>query len=182
MAHPRTLLREAVVAQLTDATAAGSRVYDTQIDPHRKGSLPAISVYTLSEPVEPDAANTAPRELTRVPNVEIAGWVSGGDGSAVARAMDNLAGEIEAAMDADRYFAGTAGESVLEGTEMEIRAENGRSDPLIGIVVLTYSVTYRTIPAVALDDFLRVKATHRVVGGVSDTVPASDEFTVQEAP
>ncbi len=185
MAHPRKLIRHALVALLTNATAAGARVQGTRVEPHKKSQLPAISVYTLREPVDQDAsANTAPRELTRDVKVEITGWVAHSDALPVDDAMDDLAEQIEAVMDADPYLGGTAGESVLESTEMQVVEDDGRSDPLVGIVTLTYSVTYRTSPAAPanLDDFITVDATHKIAGGVADTVPAIDQFTVQETP
>jgi hypothetical protein len=183
MAHPRTLVREAVVAALTNATAAGTRVTDTRVEAHKKHELPAISVYTLREPVRPDSDPTAPRELTRDVKVEIAGWVAHTAALPAARALDNLALEIETVMDANRYLSGAAGESILEDTEIQIVDDSG-ADPLIGIITLTYSVTYRTAPSESvLVDFLRAKATYQLTGGVPDTVPAIDgPFDVQEAP
>lgn len=183
MAHPRTELRQAVIALLVNAnTAAGARVEDTRVDPIGNAKLPLITVYTLSEPVDVAAsAQAAPRELKRDVQIEIAGFVAHSDAVPVATAMDNLAAQIEAAMDADPYLSGKAGDSMLEDTELEVRAENGRSDPLIGIVTLTYSATYRTQPGAvtATDDLLRVKATHKIVDAVDENA-ANDEFVVQE--
>lgn len=182
MAHPRKLVRDAVTALLTNATAAATRVFPTRIEPIRKSSLPAIAVYTLSEDVTPDTANTSPRELLRVVKVEIAGFVAHSEAIPVDDAMDALAEEIEAAMDGDRYLAGAAGDSVLESTALQVREDDGHSDPLLGIVTLTYAVEYRTSPiAGPLDDFLTATSAEQVVGGIpADTVPASDAFTVQE--
>lgn len=180
MAHPRKLIRHAIVGLLTNATSAGTRVSATRVDPHKKTELPALSVYTLSEPVDPASAITSPRELTREVKVEIAGWVAHSQALPVDDAMDDLAEQIELAMDADPYILGTAGDSVLENTEMTVEA----GDPLVGIVTLTYSVTYRTFvdQTVATDDFLRAGVTTKVVGGVADTAPLSDLVTVQEPP
>jgi hypothetical protein len=182
MAHPRKEIRHAVVALLTNATAADARVQGTRVEPHKKSQLPAISVYTLREPVDQDAsAGTAPLELTRDVKVEITGWVAHSDELPVDDAMDDLAEEIEAAMDADRYLGGKAGDSILEETVMQVLEEDGRSDPLIGIVTLTYSVTYRTSPAAPsdLEDFLSVDAKHRIAGAV-EANQARDQFVVQE--
>ncbi len=183
MPHPRTLVREAVVAALTGATAAGARVTDTKVEPHKRGELPAISVYTMREPVRPDSELTAPREITRDVKVEITAWVANSAALPVARGMDDIALEIETVMQANQYLSGAAGDSVLEDTEMQILEED-RADPLVGCITLTYSVEYRTQPFdTVLDDFLRAKATHSVVGGVATTVPAVDgPFNVQVAP
>lgn len=186
MAHPRKLIRLAIVAQLIAAnTAAGSRVYPDRVDPHKSGATPAICVYTLSEPVDQAASNAQPRQLKRELQVEVAGYVTGVDEEHVVDALDDLAEEIEKAIDTDPRFGGKANEAMLEDTVVEVRAENGRSDPLVGIIVLTYTVTYRTdsfAAPVELDEFLRVKATHKFVGTQSegeDANAAVDKFTVQ---
>lgn len=183
MAHPRKVIRHAVRDLLVGVTAAGARVTATRVEPHRKGELPAISVYTLREPVEEASVTTAPRELTRDVKVEITGWVAHSDAVPVDDAMDDLAEQIEAAMDADRFVGDLAAESVLEGTEMQVLDEGG-ADPLVGVIKLTYSVTYRTSPADPADpdDLISVGTTHELVGGVADTVPAENLTTVQEAP
>lgn len=182
MPHPRQLARDAVVALLTNATAAGARVSSTRVEPYRDNELPAISVYTLHEIIRDGADTASPRELTRDVKLEIAGWVRRRADYPVDVAMDDLALQIETAMDTDRYLGGAAGESVLEGTEMDPDPQGG--DPLVAVITLTYSVTYRTSPSdSALDDFLRAKATHQLADGLPDTVPASDgPFDVQETP
>lgn len=180
MAHPRKLIRHAVVAVLTNATAAGARVQGTRIEPHKRSQLPAISVYTLREPIA--ASNgAAPAEITRDLKLEVVGWVAHSDALSVDDAMDDLAEQIEAAMEVDPYFGMLAGDSALEDTTMQVLEDDGRSDPMIGIVTLTYSVTYRTSPAAPanLDEFLSVEATHDLVGGAADTVPAIDDFLMR---
>lgn len=179
MAHQRELIRYAAIAALTGATAAGARVYNTRVDPHRKGALPALSVYTLGE--ESADTGSAPRELARATRMEVAGWVAGVDSGEVADAMDALAVEIEAAMDADPYLGGAASDSVLEGTTIEIREDDGRSSPLIGIITLTYSVSYYTSPtARELDDFLRAGVVHKFNDISEDDAPR-DSFYVSES-
>lgn len=182
MAHQRKLVRQAVVALLTNATSAGARVFDTRRAPHKRSLLPAIVVYTLREPDVVESGE-APRELERVVRAEIAGYVADTEAVPLGDAMDDLAEQIEAVMDANRYLGGAAAESVLESTEMMVPTEDDRSDPPVGIVVLTYAVTYRTEPTVGpLDDFITVHTDHEVVSAVTDTPPASDRFTVQEVP
>lgn len=182
MAHSRKLIRHAVVALLTGATAAGARVRATRAQPNRKSQLPAIGVYTLRESVREDSPETVPREITRDVKVMIEGWVADSAAVPFDDAMDDLAEQIEAAFDADRYLGGEAADSVLELTEMDFDSDG---DPVLGIVTLTYSVAYRTEPTTAaLDDFLRAKATHQLADGLpDDTIPAADgPFTVQEIP
>lgn len=175
MAHPRKIIRHAVVALLTGVTAAGDRVFSTRVEPLKKRPLPSLSVYALGEPVRDGGSNTAPRELTRDVRVEIAGWVAHSDSLSVDDAMDDLAEQIEAAMDADPYLAGAAGDSILESTEMEVSNDGDR---LIGIVALTYSVTYYTSPAAPanLDDFERAGVTIALptIADANIDVPATD--------
>jgi len=182
MAHQRSLIRSAVAALLVNAnTSAGARVSATRVEPHQGRGLPAISVYTLSESLNDDLSRlSAPRELTRDLKLEIAAWVAHSDAFPVDDAMDAMAEQIEAVMSADRWLSGTAAESIYESTEMQVVEDDGHSDPLVGIVTLTYSVTYRTVPAVAaLNDFVTVDVIEKIAGGVSDTVPAEDQFTVR---
>ena len=194
MAHQRTLIRQAAIATLIAAnTAAGSRVEDSRIDAHKKGELPAITVFTLGdEEVDMDlSAQSAPRELTRKLELLIVGFVAHTDAVPAALAMDNLAAQIEAALDIDRYISGalppltsgTAAESILASTSTDIREGDGRSDPLVGIVTLTYEVTYRTDAATTgtLVDLGAVDVKFPLPGASPDTPIAEDTFTVQES-
>lgn len=184
MAHQRKLIRKAVADLLVAAnTAAGSRVKTTRVDPLTELELPSISVYTLGEDVDPDSANTAPIELTRKLKLEVTGFVMHTDALSADDAMDDLAEQIEAAMAADYYIGSNVVDQLLESTEMQV-VEGGSSDPLVGVVTLTYAMTYRTYPvevaAVATDDFLRGDAKYQVTGGVADTPIVEDTFNVQE--
>lgn len=182
MAHQRKLIRKSLVALLASAnTAAGTRVQGTRVEPHRRTQLPALSVYTLREPVRETSAGTTPRELTRDLKIEIAGWVAHTEALPVDDAMDDLAEQVERAIDASPYLGGVVADIVLESTDMEVIEDDGRSDPMVGIVTLTYSATYYTEPAAGtVDDLLTVGSTIKPVGGVADTPTISDVITVQE--
>ena len=181
MAHQRKLIRQWLATQLAAAgTNAGARVTSTRIEPNKGTQLPAISVYTLGD--ETDLGNseqTAPRELKRSINLEIAMFVGGRDSLPADDQVDDLCEQVEAFMDANRWLGGHASNSILTGTVVEIAAVDGRSDPIVGIAVLSYSITYRTSPAAAsnLDNLNTVDAKQTPVGGVADTVPVEDKFT-----
>ena len=181
MAHPRKLVRHAVVARLVNATAANDRVQGTRVEPHRKAPLPAISVYTLNDDVDEEVSSDA--EDTHELQLEITGWVAHSDAIPVDDAMDDLAEQIEAVIANDPYLGGASGETRLRNTRMQVVEDNGRSDPMIGIVALTYAVTYRTdrVAQPPLDDFLSVDAKHRIVGAV-EANQGRDIFVVQETP
>jgi hypothetical protein len=154
------------------------------VEPHRGVKLPAISVYTLSESVDPSVSST--REIVRQVRLEVVGWVTHSETLAVDDAMDDLAEQIETAMEIDPHFAVNGEASVemsrLADTSMQILEEDGRSSPLVGIVTLTYEMTYRTERAAptGLDDLLTVGSTNQIVGGVASTAPVTDVITVQE--
>lgn len=179
MAHARTLIRQAVKAQLLGKTAAVAEVYTTREVPWARSKLPGIAIYALSEPVDPESRSTAPRELTRNLRLIIEGAVEAK--ADVDDAMDALALEIERAIDADETFGGTAGDSVLANTEMGVTVEGNRP---VGTVILSYDVTYRTpVPApadVILDDF-KIAETKISLGGTQAPADQSgDHIVVQE--
>lgn len=181
MAHPRKLIRVAVVALLVAArTAAGSRVNPTRVEPHKKSQLPAIGVYTLSDSV--DEANSTATEAKHELELEVVAWVGHTDSAPADDAMDDIAEQIENAMRSDPFLGGKAAHEVtFKGTAMEIVEDDGRSDPTVGIVVLTYSVKYfSTIVADAPTDIFRTaKVTDKLTGGVPDTAPSIDQYTVR---
>lgn len=179
--HQRKLIRHAVTAALVGSTAAGARVQATRVEPRRPSEIPAIGVYTATEETDPDDVSTAPRELLRQLKLDVVGWVLDSSAVPVDDAMDDLAEQIEIAMELDPYFGSTVSESILVATDMQVIAEDG-NDPMIGVVRLTYSVTYRTSPVVgALDDFLRAGVTTRIVGADADNA-VSDLVELQPAP
>lgn len=182
MAHPRKLIRHAMVDLLKAAnTAVGVRVFPTRVEPYKTSLLPAISVYTLADASE-DGAQTSTTEPHEV-DVEVAAWVAHSDANPADDAMDDLAEQIEKAVHRDPRLGGKAYEEVrLRGTVMELAAVDGRSDPNVGIAVLTFSVRYLSdlTQGEATDDFVTAHAETELVGGVDDTEPAQDTFPVQE--
>ena len=178
MAHQRKIIREAVAAQLVGKTGAAARVFETRLVPYRRLELPALAVYTKSESVDPASADTSPRELRRNLQLVVEGAVKLGED--VDDALDQLALEVERAMDADRYFGGAAGESVLTSTDTGISEEGDRP---IGILILTYAVTYRTdSPAAAdlepLPDFTTADVKTDLSGTTAPGNQAEDRIAV----
>lgn len=175
--HQRQVIRHVVRALLFGNTAADERVVASRMLPYRKNELPAISVYTVEETVDKESASTAPREYTRDLKLEIAGWVAPGPN--VDDDMDALALEIETLVELDPYFGGAVGDSILESTALAIR---GEGDQLMGLVTLTYAVTYRTLAPEAptlVDDFLRVDSKQKLANLGPDDDVAEDTFNVR---
>lgn len=178
MAHQRKLIRHAVRDLLLAAnTAAEDRVETTRVTTYRKGDLPAISVYTIDEAVDPKSKTTAPRELTRDLKLHIEAWVAPGDDA--DDRMDDLAEQIEAVMDFNWKLSDTAADSILESCTMSVRPDG---DAYQGLLTLIYAVTYRTNAPEAptgLDDFLRVDAKFPTPTPATDANTAEDLFNVR---
>ena len=149
MKHPRTLIREAVAAQLSanlqkvDPRITASRISIHRSTPLFAGKLPAVLIYTRDERIE-DQPNADPglryRKLEL--SVEI---VASGD--AAAEEADVLAQAVEAILDADETLG-----LLVEGTRL-MRTEvdqGGEGDTPVLAARLTFEVSYWTKPA--LDD------------------------------
>jgi hypothetical protein len=184
--HQRQLIRTAVVGMLANRTSAGGNVKPTTVrryNAKRPGELPAIAVYTMTEDSDRDSATTAPRELARELEIEIAA-------AAICPAddpgapLDALAQEIEAVIDADPYLGRTVGNLGALLVSSGVSFPDVDADPLIGIITLTYSATYYTSPApqTNLDDFLRADVTTRIVGATDDNALHDEIVLQQEAP
>lgn len=162
--HQRHLIRHALTDRLRNRTVAEERVEATRMVPWRAKDLPGIAVYALVEPVDPESASTAPRELTRYLRLAVelaiqAGTVSQTD-VRIDDALDAGALEIEKVIAEDDTLGGTVGDIILENTEIDIPEPRG--EQLIGIVRLTYRATYRTLAHGAADnlDVLATVDTH----------------------
>lgn len=140
MSHERKAIRNAVVAALTGATDAGANVFKTRLAPMRVADLPAINVYVDSERrVEDDAELSEPRKLARICTLAIEAWARVDDD--VDDTLEDLAFQIETAMDADRWFGTEVENSVYSSSEFAYQI-NG--DKPMGCVHIEYDMTYRT--------------------------------------
>lgn len=179
MAHQRQLIREAVRAQLLGKTAAADRVYETRTVPWRTVELPAISIYTLDETIDPDSRQTAPRELTRQLRLQVLGVVR--VGANVDDQLDALAEEVERAIDADPNFAGTAFDSILQSVQLAVDIQGDRP---VGELQMVYAVTYNTDAPKAADitpplvDFGRAHITTDLGGTTHADDQAVDDVVV----
>lgn len=177
MAHQRQLIRAAVVTALTNATAAGARVLATRSAPWGRTELPGIAVYTSSESVDPESINTAPRELTRT--VELIIEATSEATADVDDALDALSVSVERAMNRDVTLGGVCGDMVLSSSDLEVY---GEGKTLIGLLRLTYDVTYRTnVPEVedtAFDDFTTADTLFNLGGAQEVGNQAEDLVTL----
>jgi hypothetical protein len=168
MAHGRKEIRDAVAQLLTDAdTAAEERVFKSRSVPLGRLQLPALTVYTLEETVDPESAQTAPRDLRRNLALVIEGAV---EGATADDDMDALALEVETALHADPTFGGLATDSLLESTTLDVKPEG---EKLVGILSMVYAVVYHSsAPVEAEADDLDTVVVHT---NLSDSVHEDDQ-------
>lgn len=169
MPHPRQEIREGVAAAIVAAsTGAGSRVYTSRIDPLRRDqTYPCVCVYVLSENVDDDAQLEYPRRYNRRAEILIEAWISTSsptEDDDIADDIDDLALEIEAALDADPTYGGKAEDSWLSETVIEFGNEGAKS---IGFAGIIYTALYRTdvVDAAPADDLDQVVTTYDVDAG-----------------
>jgi hypothetical protein len=134
MSHQRTEIRNAVVALLTGATAAGTRVFGKRNAPHWEIGYPCILVYGREEAARSSGNVPAPSE--RNWRLLIDAFVAGDD---LDTAMDDLSLEIENKIKSDPTLGRRVLSLNLIGTEQE-DGSNGHIP--IGGSRLTYEVTY----------------------------------------
>lgn len=179
MPHPRTLIRQAAVAQLLAAnTAAGTRVEATREIPRRRAEGTSLGVYTPEESIVSTETRTAPREHTRSLQLVVEGIVQGASG--VDDALDALALEVEDAFDADDTLGGTAAESALVSTDLETMEDGART---AGLIRLTYAVTYYSFApreVAAPDAFLLANVKHDLNGTTHPADQAEDNVEPEQ--
>jgi hypothetical protein len=173
MPHQRQVIRQAVRDLLVAAdTGAADRVYGSRKLPWRNLDLPVLNVLTPDE--ESDDQGTAPRELTRKLTLVIEGWVTANE--YVDDAMDALAYQVEQAMHADPDLGDAAVDLVLVSTDTQVGIEGDRQ---MGLVELTYLVTYRTLAPEPendddMDDFDTAVTDYDENGVARDVVEVSE--------
>lgn len=174
MAHPRKLIRLAAVSALKLAnTSAGQRVIPSKMVPWRDIELPAIGVYILDELVDEESADSAPRKLLRTADLTIIGAVKAGVG--VDNALDDLAEQIEQAIEVDPMLAGTAEDCFLRQTEIGI-PEEGTSER--GMIRLVYRASYwrYSTPSGTAVDFKTAVVNYNPEGVVAPADQAVDRL------
>ena len=147
MNHPRSIIKNSIINQLNGKTDAEDRVYGNRAKPLFDQFLPAILVYAkeeniLEERFETDGFGPLKREL----EIAIEAVILGGDD--FDQKLDNLASQIENALDGFEFETRKSDILKLKSTEIDSSIEGSK---IYGAVRLTYSVTYLT--AVKQPDF-----------------------------
>lgn len=137
MAHRRKQIRDRLKAVLTGLPQTGANVFASRMYPLNAAKLPGLLIYTDEEASEPGATG---RSLDRIVSAKIQGYVKPNAG-AVDDGLDDIAEDVETAIEADPKLGGLALFTVLESSTMEFDAE---SDKPVGIITMTYQIHYRT--------------------------------------
>jgi hypothetical protein len=139
MTHPRKLIRNAMVARLTDATVAGPRVYAGRPAPLEEQDLPAIVVHTR----EPEDVETYPASgwngFTRRKCIALVEcYLQSFDD--VDDDLDDFADQVEAMFESWEMPGFESGEIRLATTNSEVEWDGSLST---GCIKLRYEVIYR---------------------------------------
>jgi hypothetical protein len=136
--HVRQQIREQVGTTLTGLTTTGSNVFQSRVYPLAASNLPGLLIYTLVETSDLDAMGSS-QDLMRNLSLAIEGYAKAS--ANLDDTLDTIAKEVETALAADTKLNGLAKNCHLSGTEIQL---NGDGDQPIGVVAMTFSVTYRT--------------------------------------
>jgi len=139
MTHPRKLIRNAMVARLIDATAAGPRVYAGRPAPLEEQDLPAIVVHTREpEDVETYSASGFGGFTRRKCIAMIECYLQSYED--VDDALDDFADQVEGRFNSFDMPGFESGEIRLASTNSEVEWEGGLST---GCAKLRYEIIYR---------------------------------------
>ena len=136
MAHKRQSIRERVASTLIGLTTTGSNVFQSRVYPIENTKLPCLLIYTREETSEPLTTNP-PRAIEKVLSLVVEGYVKANTN--FDDTIDTICEEVEEALFTDRLINDLALDSFLINTDISY---NGEGDNPLGIVVMTFQITY----------------------------------------
>lgn len=140
MSHKRQIIRDAIINQLKDKTDVRNNIYGNRAKPLFDQFLPAILVYSKQENILEDQFNIdGYTPLKRDLEIAIEAVILGGD--EFDQKLDNIAEQIESALDGFEIETRKADLIKLKSTEIDYSIEGSK---IYGAVRLTYSVIYRS--------------------------------------
>ena len=134
--HIRQQIRERVGTTLTGLTTTGSNVFQSRVYPIENTKLPCLLIYTREETSEPMTTNP-PRAIEKVLSLVVEGYVKANTN--FDDTIDTICEEVEEALFTDRLINDLALDSFLINTDISY---NGEGDNPLGIVVMTFQITY----------------------------------------
>jgi hypothetical protein len=139
--HPRSIIRNSIINELSGKTDAEDRVYGNRAKPLFDQFLPAILIYAKDENIlENQFESNGFSPLKRELEIAIEAVILGDDN--FDENLDQIASQIEGALDGFEIESRKSDILKLKSTEIDSSIEGSR---IYGAVRLTYSVTYRTV-------------------------------------
>ncbi len=136
MAHKRQQIRERVATTLTGLSTTGSNVFQSRVYPIENTKLPCLLIYTREETSEPLTTNP-PRAIEKILSLVVEAYVKAN--ANYDDTIDTITEEVEEALYGDRLINNLALDSFLVNTDISY---NGEGDNPLGIVVMTFQITY----------------------------------------
>lgn len=137
MSHVRQQIRIAIEARLTGLATTGARVHLSRI--YTVADVPALLIYASDEESELDTSGR-PAKLRRFLDIQIQGLAGTAD-SSLDDTLDEIAKEVEVAVNSDTTFGGQVQRARLTQTEFSLV---GDGEKQFGSVRLNYRMQYRT--------------------------------------
>lgn len=138
MSHVRQQIREAAATTVTGLAVTGSNVFPSRVYPH--DVVPSLSVYTLTDTVDADQSVLGAVGYKQVRELELVIEARSKLTANVDNQLDDIAADVEIAMQSDVTLGGLCEWLELTDTAIELEAE---SENPAGLARLTYSVIYR---------------------------------------
>ncbi len=135
--HIRQRIREAAEARLTGLATTGPRVFKHYYA-LGEGDYPALRITTWNE-ASTRYGDAECGGLVRSIDLLVEAWAAGGD--ELEDALDQIAAEVEVAIDHDDSFGGLATDTVLHNTE---KAVDVAGDRRVGRLLMTFTVRAQT--------------------------------------
>jgi len=139
MAHKRESIRNAVVSALSGLSTTGSKVYASRVYPLEGGNLPGLLIYTIEEESEIRSISGSVSLLRRL-SLVVEGNVKD-TGGTIDNKLDDIAEEVEAAINADITLDDNVQLVHLASTEIEFNAD---TDKPVGTIKMLYIIEYIT--------------------------------------
>lgn len=135
--HLRRQIRDAAAAALTGLTTTGANVFVTRAHPVEESKLPCLLIYTRSEQSRILATDSAgAKTYLRFLELIVEGVAQG---VTADDTLDEIAKEVEIALEADVTLGGVSWDLALQDTDLDVFAE-GKVEG--GSITLSYLVTY----------------------------------------
>lgn len=147
--HARKQIRDAAVAALTTDLVPGTvlGIYPGRVHPFEDGDLPAISVFTAAEQVDPSlnvmGGGGQFRRLELL--LEIRAKVGTTASPDLLSVLDNIALEAERSLEGSATLSGLLQDLEVERTGTELVGED--TEKPVGLMTIQWTALYRVDPA-----------------------------------